>query len=502
MRNKAKNILINFLIILLISLASLAFGVKFAIKQTFNMTSIGEIVSILLLPVNGADTRLVFSVVIKTFLYTLIPFVPLIKHRLVKQRAIVVVSLLLFTICFFPAIKEITRTINNYNHPNELLRKYYVSPQKVSITFPNKKRNLVYILVESLETTIFQKIHGGAMDDDVIPELYRLAHDNICFSIDKDCLGMKPSRDGWTIAATVAQTSGIPFIVPWDGNSSPTGLKLLPGVTSLFDILHNNGYKQAYICGSDAHFSGMDSFLTTHRVDFVYDLNTARQEHFVPKDYHDGWWGLEDKKTLEYAKKKLTEISRSNSPFACVIATIDTHFWGGNFRGDCCRQQFAEDWLNVYACTSRQVNAFVEWLKAQPFYENTTIVIIGDHPTRLYDDTDVVLAPKDYQKHIYNCFINSPLAPLKEKNRDFTLYDMFPTILASLGCKMQGDRLALGTNLFSNKTTLYEDLGEEAFWQKFGTPKPKEVEFWEYFPAAYSHDYDELFLLDGKGQSR
>ena len=37
--------------------------------------------------------------------------------------------------------------------------------------------------------------------------------------------------------------------------------------------------------------------------------------------------------------------------------------------------------------------------------------------------------------------------------------DMFPTTLAALGCKIKGERLALGTNLFSDKKTLLETYG-------------------------------------------
>ena len=36
---------------------------------------------------------------------------------------------------------------------------------------------------------------------------------------------------------------------------------------------------------------------------------------------------------------------------------------------------------------------------------------------------------------------------------------MFPTTLASLGVEIKGDRLGLGTNLFSGKKTLLEDYG-------------------------------------------
>ena len=36
---------------------------------------------------------------------------------------------------------------------------------------------------------------------------------------------------------------------------------------------------------------------------------------------------------------------------------------------------------------------------------------------------------------------------------------MFPTTLAALGAQIEGDRLALGTNLFSSEETLEEKYG-------------------------------------------
>ena len=40
--------------------------------------------------------------------------------------------------------------------------------------------------------------------------------------------------------------------------------------------------------------------------------------------------------------------------------------------------------------------------------------------------------------------------------------DMYPTILAAMGAKIDGERLGLGTNLFSDKQTLMEEIGFEA----------------------------------------
>ena len=60
---------------------------------------------------------------------------------------------------------------------------------------------------------------------------------------------------------------------------------------------------------------------------------------------------------------------------------------------------------------------------------------------------------------MYNTIINSPIEPINEKYRHFSAFDMFPTTLASLGVTIEGDRLALGTNLFSNTETIIERLG-------------------------------------------
>lgn len=68
-----------------------------------------------------------------------------------------------------------------------------------------------------------------------------------------------------------------------------------------------------------------------------------------------------------------------------------------------------------------------------------------------------------YDRTVYNAFINSPIEPLHSKNRVFTTLDMYPTILASIGVEIEGNRLGIGTNLFSNRKTLAEELGIKHF---------------------------------------
>ena len=115
------------------------------------------------------------------------------------------------------------------------------------------------------------------------------------------------------------------------------------------------------------------------------------------------------------------------------------------------------------ACSSRQVDAFVKWIQQQPFYENTTIVISGDHLTMDSDFCNDV--SEDYERSVYNVFINLPegldTSFEKTHNREFATLDMFPTTLAAMGVTIEGDRLALGVNLFSDEQTLTEQYGRK-----------------------------------------
>jgi hypothetical protein len=104
------------------------------------------------------------------------------------------------------------------------------------------------------------------------------------------------------------------------------------------------------------------------------------------------------------------------------------------------------------------VSEFVAWCQEQPWYDNTTIVISGDHLTMDADFCDNVA--DDYERRVYTCYINAAAknaAP--EKTRDYTTFDDFPTTLSALGCTIEGERLGLGTNLFSGKETLTERDG-------------------------------------------
>ena len=337
----------------------------------------------------------------------------------------------------------------------------YVSPQETRITFPEEKRNLIYIYLESMETSFLSEELGGANEENLIPELYDLAKENVNFS-HNDAVGGWPrvTHTTWTSAALVAQTSGLPLTMDLSSIEIGKFEGYLPGATTLQDVLSDAGYAQTVMFGSDGTFGARKEYFELHGENVkVYDLYSARKDGRIPDDYMV-WWGFEDQKLFDYAKDEIVNLAAGEQPFAFTMLTADTHHIDGYYGCDYCKDEHEEQYENVLSCSSRQVAAFVEWIQQQDFYENTTIIICGDHPS-MDNQYFVRNVDEDYERHVYNCIINAPIDAVNSKNRVFTPMDMFPTTLAAIGCQIEGDRLGLGTNLFSARKTLAEEKGIE-----------------------------------------
>lgn len=379
-----------------------------------------------------------------------------------SQRFSVIVSCVLAAALFISGAVQVKLPDYIYfiSQQSTIFEKQFVDPNSVQITFPQEKRNLIYIFMESMETTYLSTENGGALDYDLTPELYTLAQENINFSQNDTVGGFQSvAGTGWTAAALTAQTSGITLKAPPNLASNTYGEdSFLPGVTSLNDLLKQQGYYQTLMVGSDASFGNRDQYFTQHGVDRIYDLFTARADGIVPQDRYV-WWGMEDQYLYEYAKQELTEIAAGDAPFAFTMLTVDTHHIDG-YKCELCGDDYDEQYENVIACASRQLGAFIEWIQAQDFYANTTVVVCGDHLTM---DSGYITrnVAEDYERHVYNCVIHSTVETDNSKNRVFTAVDMFPTTLAAMGCTIEGERLGLGTNLFSQVPTLAEEWGLE-----------------------------------------
>ena len=350
---------------------------------------------------------------------------------------------------------NIIKWLRNRNSTTEFIKDNYVDPESVDIMFPDKKRNLIYIYIESMELSYADSNVGGYGKENYIPELTKLGLENECFSENKTQLNGFYSVYGteWTVAAMFGTVSGLPLKEEIRNNMN-TQNSFASSVTCLGDILEREGYTNEIIMGSDASFGGRNMLFKQHGNYKVFDYYYAIENGYLQEDYFE-WWGYEDEKLFEYAKNELLELSSQKKPFNFSLLTADTHFEDG-FVCEKCNNDYDNQYANVIACSSKQVFGFVEWITQQDFYDNTTIIISGDHPTMDKDYSDAI--SKDYARKVYTVIINSPIKG-GDIQREYSTFDMFPTTLAALGVEIEGDRLGLGVNVFSDKETLIELYG-------------------------------------------
>ena len=386
----------------------------------------------------------------KTISFQVFPF---------KKKKMLRFSIFLFILSLFIFLYQLGffKYIYYQFNKSKIIEENYVNPKDVDIEFYEEKKNLIYIFVESLEMSAASKQNGGTVKESYIPNLERLALDNINFSNSKKLGGaLQTEGVGWTVAGMIAQTSGVPLKTPIDGNSYVGTSSFMPGIYSLGEVLEKNDYKNYIMMGSDAKFAGRSDYFKSHGNYIIYDYNWAKKEKLISKKYYE-WWGYEDSKLFKFAKNKLLEISEKEEPFNFTILTADTHFPDGYVDKKCSEDLFNNNhYASSFYCSDNMIGEFIEWIKEQEFYDDTVIVIVGDHLTMRSDFYNI---SNDYERTVYNTIINSTIESKYTKNRMFTTMDMYPTTLAAMGAKIKGEKLGLGTNLFSGKKTIIEKLG-------------------------------------------
>lgn len=471
-----KKILVCIIASLLIVIGLLLVSVGRWVPNTFGDIPFAQVIFHLLVPLEGADSTFAIDfiknyvvkilIVLIVIVFVIVLFWKLFNKRNNKVLKIISILYLVFSICTLSVgvvycSKEIhfDEYLHSVMNPSSLYEDYYIDAKDVHYTFPEQKRNLIYIFLESMETTYADKEHGGAFDESRIPELTELSENNLTFTngnYENDGF-LVPVLSSWTVAAMVAHSSGIPLNVP-SGPNSYDNEEFLPGIYSLGDILADNGYKNELFIGSDAKFGGRKYYYKQHGNYEILDYYDAIHKKLIPENYWV-WWGYEDEKLFEYAKDELIRLSQTGQPFNFNMLTTDTHFVGG-YSCPKCVNYYGDQYSNVIRCSSKQVTSFIEWIQQQSFYENTTIVVAGDHKSMDADWFKENVAD-NYIRKAYYTIINSPVVPETNESRQISSYDLFPTTLASLGVTFDSDRLGLGTNLFKSTKTLVEQMGFE-----------------------------------------
>lgn len=455
-------------------------------KGSYGDVSADQLLINLISPAGGAEDNVyiegiegpVFNIMLATSVFCLFVFSNFkIKYSLKQKTAIIfndlvhrIISLVLALAVFVGGAVYGYQEFNlkqlyyAYFTDSDFIEINYADPRETKITFPEQKRNIIHIYLESMENSYLSKDLGGYMEMNLMPELTELSYEGVTFSDTSNRFGGPLTATGtqWSVASMVNMTTGLPMKVPAEPNAYGTADSFLPGAYTFGEILRDAGYEQTVMIGSDANFGGLTYFFTNHGEYKIMDYRYAIKNGLIPEDYKV-WWGFEDDKLYEFAKEEITRLYETGKPFNFTMETADTHRPGG-YLSENAPTPYDDHYANAIAYSSEQTVEFVKWIQQQPFYENTTVVLIGDHlsmDTDFFEDFD-----SNYKRTQFNLILNAApeVADTKSDrfvNRQYANFDMFPTILASMGVEIKGDRLGIGTNLFSDKDTIFEEYGTD-----------------------------------------
>lgn len=229
--------------------------------EYFGDIPFNQVIFHLMAPMEGTDTTLIYDFIdtclplplIVTAVFAIMFLIQIKFSEQIKAKQCAILNLILaicsvlsFGIGFNRAAISINADayIQSIMHPSTIYEEYYVDPSTVQYTFPEQKRNLIYIFLESMETTYEDASNGEALDHNLIPELTEVQNINLNFGQENiNNRGFHVlANNGWTVAAMIGQTSGIPLSIPIDGNSYTSDGNFLNGARSIGEILEDNGY--------------------------------------------------------------------------------------------------------------------------------------------------------------------------------------------------------------------------------------------------------------------
>ena len=355
----------------------------------------------------------------------------------------------------------------------------YIFPQNLTYHFPAQKRNLIVIYLESGEEN-----YATDLETNIIPNISRLAQNNLSFEGFHQIV-----YQDYTIAAMIESMCAVPYrgskLKGYEGYQN-----FLTSLVCYPEILQKNGYETVFIKGADIDFARTGLFMRAHGFDVAMGASELNEKYAYPlKENKGGFGGYNDATLYKMVKEELLRLSENSKPFFLSFLTLDTHA-PDYFLSPVCKDN-ALGKKDIVLCGDKMLADFIGWLEAQPFYENTTVVVLGDHPetgiNRLY--------PKLQNRRIINFVLNPSPDFQKVVHTGWTTLDVAPTVLNAAGISFDEKGFGLGRSLFSDKQTLYEKFG-----RKLETELLKSSHVYDSFETVKNKKLPQYHLYEPLGK--
>ncbi|WP_040948732.1 LTA synthase family protein [Gorillibacterium massiliense] len=270
-----------------------------------------------------------------------------------------------------------------------------------------KGRNVIVIQVESLQNILINMKLGGK---ELTPNLNKLVKESMYFPHFYQMAGQGNTSD----AEYLLNTS---LYIPPDGAASQSYVdKNLPSLPKLFSKM---GYKTMTFHTNDVTFWNRKELYASLGFDKYYDKSFFKDEDFL-------FFGASDPVLFRKSTEVMVELQKNNQPFYANLITMSSHH---PFNIPASKRQielpkafkgtFVGDYLTAQNYADYSLGLFFDELKAAGIWDNSVIVIYGDHlGLPMYSLTD-------YEKSL-----------LKDTlGRDYSYADMLniPLIVAAPG---------------------------------------------------------------------
>lgn len=202
------------------------------------------------------------------------------------------------------------------------------------------------------------------------------------------------------------------------------------------DILHKANYKQIFIGGANKLLFNKSNLILSHNYDIMEDRESLIKQYPDLKDKLNEW-GVADIDVFNIAKEKYVELSKNNVPFNLTILTTATHNVNGVPDKRCKNSSKDNDLLNAVECTDNNVNDFIDFLKTQPNYKDTIIIILPDHVQYNVNGLNDII--KDETTDLFTIVLNTNVIKKFTNTIDYT--DLAEIILNRLNVKSNANFL-------------------------------------------------------------
>ncbi len=232
----------------------------------------------------------------------------------------------------------------------------------------NDKPNVIILVLESFSGYLIGPLGG---DSAVTPNFNRYVKEGILFS-DFYASGTRTDK------AMPAILNGYPAQPAQSIIKEPKKSQSLP---SLVKILIENGYNSSFWYGGEINFANFNSFVIGSGFDEI-----ITKDNFNPADYNSKW-GVHDHVFFQALKDSMRNVKQ---PFLNVSLTLSSHEpfdvpMETVFNGE----DNLSKYKNSVFYADRSLGSFLDWAKSTDWWDNTLIVLVADHCSRISSDMPI-----------------------------------------------------------------------------------------------------------------